>query len=81
MINYLGTPTLFFTINPPIVHNSCVSLLCRNDIKLGVFYDRNLLNAREQSILVAMNPKAQAQFVHVLVYAIFIYLFCTKNTF
>jgi hypothetical protein len=81
MINYFGTPTLFFTINPAVVHHPCISLLCGKEINLDIFYNNNLPNSRDCSILVAMNPKAQVQFVQALVHATYTYLFCAKTTF
>jgi hypothetical protein len=81
MINYFGTPTLFFTINPAVVHHPCISLLCGKEINLDIFYDNNLPNSRDCSILAAMNPKAQVQFVQALVHATYTYLFCAKTTF
>jgi hypothetical protein len=38
MINYLGTPTLFFTINLATVHYLAVSLLYGKEINLHVFF-------------------------------------------
>jgi hypothetical protein len=66
MINYLGTPSLFFTLNPAVVHHLAISLLCRKEINLHVFYDKNLPNSRDCSIITTMNPKAQTQFVQAL---------------
>jgi hypothetical protein len=81
MINYFGMPTLFFTINPAVVHHPFVSLLCRKEINLDIFYDNNLPNSTFRSILAAMNPKAQVQFVQALVHATYTYLLCAKTTF
>jgi hypothetical protein len=40
-----------------------------------------LPNSKDHSILAAMNPKAQVQFVQALVHATYTYLFCAKTTF
>jgi hypothetical protein len=81
IINYFGTPTLFFTINSAVMHHPCVSLLCGKEINLDIFYENNLPNSKDHSILATMNPKAQVQFVQALVHATYTYLFCAKTTF
>jgi hypothetical protein len=50
MINYVGARALFFTINPTTVHHLAVSLICRKEIKLYVFYDSNLPNSKDRSM-------------------------------
>jgi hypothetical protein len=77
MINCLGTLSLFFTLNPTVVHHPAVSLLHGKEINLHVFYDKNLPNSRDRSIITTMNPKAQTQFSTCHIYIYFLY----KKTF
>ncbi len=67
MINFMGTPSLFFILNPAFVHRPLIIVLIRQKINVGLFYDDNMLNKNERCKQVAINPKVQTIFVHILV--------------
>ncbi len=67
MINFMGTPSLFFTLNLAFVHHQLIVVLIRQKINVGLFYDDNMLNKNEQCRQTTINPKVQAIFVHTLV--------------
>jgi hypothetical protein len=47
MINFMGTPSLFFTLNPTFVHNQLLAILNGQNINLDSFYDKNMLIKNE----------------------------------
>jgi hypothetical protein len=47
MINFMGTPSLFFTLNLAFVHHPLIVVLIRQKINVGLFYDDNMLNKNE----------------------------------
>jgi hypothetical protein len=74
MINYIGIPSLFFTLNLAFVHCPLIDVLIGQDINLDVSYDNNILNKNERCKQTIINPKAQAIFVHTIVNVIFKYM-------
>jgi hypothetical protein len=40
----MGTPNLFFTLNPIFFHHPLIVVLIRQKNNLGLFYDDNMLN-------------------------------------
>jgi hypothetical protein len=48
MINFMGPPSLFFTLNPAFVHHQLIVVLIRQQINVGLFYDDNMLNKNER---------------------------------
>jgi hypothetical protein len=79
MIHFFGTPTLFFTLNLTYVHHPLVTLLGGKDINLDIFLDEDLPNRHEICKPIAMNPKAQTIFAHIIVNATFTYLLCINK--
>jgi hypothetical protein len=47
MINFMGTPSLFFTLNPTFVHHPLLAILSGQNINLDLFYDKNMLTKNE----------------------------------
>jgi hypothetical protein len=47
MINFIGTPNLFFTLNPAFVHHLLLAVLNGRNINLDLFYDKNMLTKNE----------------------------------
>jgi hypothetical protein len=43
MINFIGTPSLCFTLNPRFVHHLLVVILSGQNIHLHLFYDTKML--------------------------------------
>jgi len=43
MINFIGMPSLFFTLNPTFFHHPLVALLSGQNINLDLFYDTKML--------------------------------------
>ncbi len=74
MINFMGTPSFFFTLNPAFFHHLLIVVLIGQKINVDLFYDDNMLNKNEQCRQTTINPKAQAIFVHILVNVIFKYM-------
>jgi hypothetical protein len=58
MINFIGTPSLFFTLNPRFFHHLLVVILSGKNINLDLFYDTKMLTKNEKSKQIAMNMKA-----------------------
>ncbi len=79
MINFMGTPSLFFTLSPAFVHHPLNVVLIGQNINLDLFYDSNMLDKNERCKQATINPKAQAIFVHILVNVIFKYMLQVKN--
>jgi len=79
MINFIGTPSLFFTLNPRFIHHPLVVLLSGQNINFDLFYDTKMLTKNGRSKQIAMNLKAQAIFVHTHVDAIFTYMLQMKD--
>jgi hypothetical protein len=81
MINFVGRPSLFFTLNPAFIHSSSfVSNLDGQNINLELFYDTIMLTKNERCNYEIINPKAQVIFVHTIVNVIFKYMLYVKNT-
>jgi len=57
MINFMGTPILFFTLNLTFVHRPLIAVLSGKNINLDLFYDKNMLTKNERCKYVAINPK------------------------
>jgi hypothetical protein len=47
MINSMGTPSLFFTLNPTFVHHLLFAILSGENINLDLFFDKNMLTKNE----------------------------------
>jgi hypothetical protein len=47
MINFMGTPSLFFTLNPSFIHHPLLVGLSGQNINLDLFYDKNMLTKNE----------------------------------
>ncbi len=67
-------PRLFFTLNPTFFHHPLVVILNGKNINLDLFCDTKMLTKNEKNKQIAMNMKAHAIFVHILVYAISTYM-------
>jgi hypothetical protein len=74
MINFMGTPSLFFTLNLAFFHHLSIVVLIGQKINVHLFYDDNMLNENERCKQTTINPKVQAIFVHFLVNVIFKYM-------
>ncbi len=74
LINFMGRPSLFFTLNIAFVHHPLIIILMEQNIDLDLFYNTNMLEKNKQCKQVAINPKAQAIFVHTFVNVIFKYM-------
>jgi hypothetical protein len=74
MVNFMGTPSLFFTFNPGSIHHPLLSILSGKNINLDLFYDKNMLTKNEQCKYTTINPKARAIFAHTIVNVIFKYI-------
>ncbi len=70
MINFMEIPRLFFTLNPTFFHHPLLVILNGQNINLDLFYYTKMLTKNEKSKHIAMNLKAHAIFVHILVDAI-----------
>jgi hypothetical protein len=70
----MGTPNLFFTLNPIFFHHPLIVVLIRQKNNLGLFYDDKMLNNNKWCRQATINPRAQAIFVHILVNIIFKYM-------
>ncbi len=57
MINFIGTPILFFILNLTFVHCPLLVVLSGQNINLDLFYDKNMLTKNERCKYVAINPK------------------------
>jgi len=75
----MGTPSLFFILNPTFVHHPLLVVLIRQNINFYLFYDSNMLDKYEWCKQTTINPKVQAIFVHVLVNVIFKYTLQVNN--
>ncbi len=64
LINFMGTPCLFFTLNLAVIHHPLLAILSGQNINLDFFYDKNMLTKNEQCKYATINPKAQAIFVN-----------------
>ncbi len=80
MVNFMGTPSLFFTLNPRLIHHPLLSILSGKNINLDLFYDKNMLTKNEQCKYATINPKPQAIFAHTIVNVIFKYILQVRNT-
>jgi hypothetical protein len=49
MINFIGTLSLFFTLNLKFVHHPLIVLLSGQNINLDLFYDKKMLTKNERS--------------------------------
>jgi hypothetical protein len=58
MINFIGTPSLFSTLNPRFFHHLLIAILSGKNINLDLFYDKKMLTKNEKSKQMAMNMKA-----------------------
>jgi hypothetical protein len=47
MINFMGTPSLFFTLNPTFVHHPLLAILSGQNTNLDLSYDKNMLTKNE----------------------------------
>jgi hypothetical protein len=57
IINFMGTPSLIFTLNPTFVHHPLLVVLSGQNINLDLVYDKNMLTKNERCKYVAINPK------------------------
>ncbi len=48
MINFIGTLSLFFTLNLTFVHHPLVVLLSGQNINLDLFYDKKMVTKNER---------------------------------
>jgi len=71
MVNFMGTPSSFLTLNPTFIHHLSLTILSGQNIHLDLFYDKNMLTKNEQCKYATINPKVQAIFVHTIVNVIF----------
>jgi hypothetical protein len=78
MVNFMGTPSLFFTLNLAFVHHPFILFLIDN-INLDLFYGNKMLDKNERCKQATMNPKAQAIFVHIFVNVNFKYMLQVKK--
>jgi len=74
MINYIRTPSFFFTLNLAFVDCPLINVLIGQDINLDMFYDNNMLNKNVKCKQATINPKVHAIFVHTIVNVIFKYM-------
>jgi hypothetical protein len=47
MINFMGTPSLFFTLNLAFFHHLSIVVLIGQKFNVHLFYDDNMLNENE----------------------------------
>jgi hypothetical protein len=58
VINFMGTPSLFFTLNLAFVHHLLIVVLIGKNINLDLFYDNNMLDKNEQCKQAIVNLKS-----------------------
>jgi hypothetical protein len=79
VINFMGAPCLFSTLNPTFVRHPLTVILIGQNIYLDLFYDTNMLKKNEQCKQTTINPKAQAIFVHTLINVVLKYMLQVKD--
>jgi hypothetical protein len=79
MINFMVTPSLFFTLNPTFVHHFLTIILIGQNIDLDLFYDTNMFFKNEWCKQATINSKSHAIFVHTLINVIFKYMLEVKD--
>jgi hypothetical protein len=57
MINYMATPSFFFTYILAFVYHPLIDVLIGQDINLDVFHDNNMLNKNEICKQATVNLK------------------------
>jgi hypothetical protein len=57
MINFVGSPSLFFILNLAFIHHPLLAILSGQNVNLDLFYDKNMLTKNERCKYVAINPK------------------------
>jgi hypothetical protein len=63
MINFIGTLSLFFILNPTFVHHPLIVLLSGQNINLYLLYDTKILTKNEKNKQITM--KAHTIFIHI----------------
>lgn len=69
MVNELGLPSFYVTINPADVYNPLVKFLAGSDIDIDNLLLEQVPNPVDQSILIANNPAVAARFFNIFLKA------------
>ncbi len=67
LVNFLGTPAFFITLNPSDIHHPLVRLFAGHNISLEDASVGEPLNDWRRRLLVAKNPGACAMFFHTMI--------------
>ncbi|KAG8942843.1 hypothetical protein FRC04_003474 [Tulasnella sp. 424] len=83
LINTLGTPALFVTLNPADVHHPLVRILAGSDDSAVSHLERGLplpeYDKQQRAVLVAQHPAAAAQFFDIIISAFVNTILCPKD--
>lgn len=83
LINTLGTPALFVTLNPADVHHPLVRILAGADSSTMSHLEKGVLleqfDKQQRALLVAQNPAAAARFFDVMISAFLNSILCPAD--
>lgn len=79
LMNVLGMPALFVTLNPADVHHPLVRMLAGNEIDPDAILKGDPLDKHTRACLVAKHPAATAQFFDIMISNFIMHVLCYNN--